>query len=187
MDMDDDDLRSRADEIRGAAEELIELADSLFDLRSAARETRPRDERIGEIASDGGQFLTAGFVARNGQPTLRLRLWAANPSGRRFPLTFGMDLPVRVLPQFAGLVARACRMELEQIERGPDERRPRGGRRHRLEVADSVPASAAGGTPGSPTDPPASVTPQTTSPTTACSATTSAHHGQRNEETQDAS
>jgi hypothetical protein len=156
--MDDDELRTRSDEFRAAAAELIELADSLFDVRSAAREQRPRDERIGEIPSDGGQFLTAGFRA-SVVPILRLRLWASNPSGRRFPLTHGFDLPTKALPQFAGLIARACRMELEQIERGLDERRPRGGQRNRSDVSDPAPAVDAGGEPGSPTGLPNAGTP----------------------------
>jgi hypothetical protein len=99
-------------------EELLGMADELFASRNRGDKTpRRMMTLIGEIPIGPARMLT---VTRKSDgfrpPILRIRGWTITPKGDRFPLTsFGFDLPVDALPQFAAIVASALAGELDQL------------------------------------------------------------------------
>jgi hypothetical protein len=127
---------------------ILAMADELFDARRARRPSAFSGEiAVGEIPLSEGRVLTLARSSRaEGITLFRVRIWNVTPNGGRIPLTYGFNFTAKVLPVFAGLVARALQLELDELPewaRQPAaEQEPSGHDDRSPDVACSTPTTS---------------------------------------------
>ena len=107
-------------------DELLDLADQLFDSRRVHDRTRERGIRlIGEVPLGPGRILSLVRESNGHQPPkFSFRVFAVTPIGGRIPLSsYGFPFHAGVVAHVAGLLAQALRVELAEL---PNRHAPSG-------------------------------------------------------------